>query len=328
MRCAVIARHGKDLHCLQIVKRPDLKATGEDIRVRVAAAAINRADLLQRRGLYPAPAGTVADIPGLEFVGRVDQLGEKVTDWRGGERVFGIVPGGAYAEQVLIHQRLAVQVPDALSDAEAAAVPEVFIAAHDALVSQGGMTSGDLVLIYAVAGGVGSAAVQLVSIWGARAVGVAGSEEKLRKVAEFASFHPINYKADSVKEAVEKTSGRHAVDLVLDTVGAAYWPANLELLGDGGRLVLLGLLSGRAAETSLQTILQRRLRIFGTILRSRPLEERVLASRAFAREVVPHFASGRLRPVVDTVFPFHRLLEATARMENRQNVGKIVLTFP
>ena len=166
MKCAVIEKHGKEIENLVIQEREDLVARGENIRVRVTATAINRADLLQRRGLYPAPPGAPQDVPGLEFVGYVDQIGEEVTEWKGAEPVFGIVAGGSYAEQVVTHQRLAVPVPEGMSDTDAAAIPEAFISAHDALVSQGGMKAGDLVLIHAVAGGVGSAALQLVHQWG------------------------------------------------------------------------------------------------------------------------------------------------------------------
>ncbi len=327
MKCAVISKWGKETGVLQIVERQDLSATGGDIRVRVAATAINRADLLQRRGLYPAPPGTVQDIPGLEFVGYVDQVGEAVTEWKGGERVFGIVPGGSYAEQVVTHERLVLPVPDGIADEEAAAVPEAFIAAHDALVTQGRMRSGDLVLIHAVAGGVGSAAVQLVRLWGARAVGTAGNDEKLARVATFAPFFPVNYRERGFQEAIEAEFGKGSVDLILDTVGASHWQGNLAVLRDRGRLILMGLLGGQSASTPLATILTKRLTITGTVLRSRPLEERILATRAFAREVLPHLRDGRLRPVVDSVFPFDRLHDATERVERGENVGKIVLSL-
>lgn len=327
MKCAVIKKFGRELSNLVIEEKDDLVAAGENIRVKVSATALNRADLLQRRGLYPPPAGAPQNIPGLEFVGYIDQIGEGVTDWKGGERVFGIVAGGAYAEQVITHQRLAVLVPDELSDTEAAAIPEAFITAHDALISQGGLKPGDLVLIHAVAGGVGSAAVQLVNIWGAGAIGTAGSSVKLAKLAEFAPFLAVNYKREDFKKVIEAEFGAFPVDLILDVVGASCWQKNIELLKSRGTLILLGLMGGTSAETQLSTILSRRLRIIGTVLRSRPLEEKISATRAFAHQVVPHFKNRRLRPVVDSVFPFDQLHEATDRMENRKNIGKIVLTF-
>jgi putative PIG3 family NAD(P)H quinone oxidoreductase len=327
MRCAVIESFGKELSRLVIQDRGDLKAEGENILVRVSATALNRADLLQRRGLYPAPAGAPQDVPGLEFVGYVEQIGGDVTEWKGGERVFGIVAGGAYAEQVITHQRLAVSVPDKLSDTEAAAVPEAFIVAHDGLVTLAGMRSGDLVLIHAVAGGVGTAAVQLAHLWGAHAIGTAGIQEKLTRVSELAPFFGVNYRDEDFQQSVEKEFGKNAVDLILDCVGAQYLKRNVAVLKDRGRLVLLGLLGGTSAETPLAAILFKRIRIMGTTSRSRPLEEKILATRAFAHEVLHHFEEGRLKPVIDSVFPFERLHEATDRMEKNQNVGKIVLTF-
>jgi putative PIG3 family NAD(P)H quinone oxidoreductase len=327
MRCAVIQKFGKALDNLLIMKRADLVAHGDNIRVRVSATALNRADLLQRRGLYPAPPGAPTDVPGLEFVGYVDQLGENVTAWKGGERVFGIVAGGSYAEQVVTHQRMVIPVPETLSDTEAAAIPEAFVAAHDALVTQGNMRSGDLVLIHAVAGGVGCAAVQLARVYGSQAIGTAGSEEKLARVAELAPFFPVNYRSEDFREKIEGTFGPSPLDLILDTVGAAYWIRNLEVLRARGRLVLLGTLGGIRAETPLATILSKRLHIKGTVLRSRPLEEKIAATQVFAKEVIPHFSESRLKPVIDSVYPLSQVREATERMEENRNIGKIVLTL-
>jgi NADPH2:quinone reductase len=310
-----------------MTEREELKARGEYIRVKVVATAINRADLLQRRGLYPAPEGAPQDIPGLEFVGHIDQLGEQVTEWKGGERVLGIVAGGSYAEQLVTHQRLVVLVPDELSDIEAAAIPEAFISAHDALVSQGSLKPGDCVLVHAVAGGVGSAAVQMVDLWGARAIGTAGSEAKLARVKEVASFFAINYTKENFQSRIEEAFGANTVDLILDTVGASHWQQNLAVLKYRGTIVLFGLMGGASAETPLGVVLFKRLRIIGTALRGRPLEEKILATRAFTHQVVPHVRAGRLRPVIDSVYTFHDLHQATARMENNENVGKIVVTF-
>ncbi len=327
MKCAVIKGFGSELDNLVIEDREAPVARGDWVRVRVAAFALNRADLLQRRGLYPAPRGAPQDIPGLEFVGHVDQIGETASVWKGGERVFGIVGGGAYAETVVTHERLLVSVPEELSDAEAAAVPEAFISAHDALVTQAGMKAGDLVLVHAVAGGVGSAAVQLVHLSGAQAIGTAGSAEKLARVAEFAPFYGINYRDESFQAWIEEAFGVNAVDVILDTVGAAHWQQNLAVLAYQGTLVLFGLLGGAAAETPLAVVLFKRLRIVGTSLRGRPLEEKIRATQAFDHQVVPHLKGKRLRPVLDSVFPFADLREATARMERNENAGKIVVTI-
>ena len=327
MKCAVIENFGKAISNLVIKERKDLLSSGENVRVRVTAAALNRADLLQRRGLYPAPPGVPQEVPGLEFLGVIDQLGEHVTTWKGGERVFGITAGGGYADQVVVHERQLVRVPGTMTDVEAAAIPEVFMVAHDALITHGHMKSGDLVLVHSIAGGLGTAAVQLVDLFGGRAIGTAGSKEKLNAVDKLAPYFPINYKEEDFQVRIEEAFGKNAVDLILDTVGAVYLKRNLELLKYRGRLALLGLLGGNQGEMPLANILFKRLHIIGCSMRSRPLEEKIAVTQAFAHEVLPHFESGRLKPVVDSVYPFEQLHAATERMEQNQNVGKIVLTF-
>jgi putative PIG3 family NAD(P)H quinone oxidoreductase len=327
MRCAVIKAFGREIANLALEDRDDLAATGEFVRVRVTATALNRADLLQRRGLYPAPPEAPQDVPGLEFVGYIDQVGEAVTEWKGGERVFGVVGGGSYAEQLVTHEQLVVPVPDVLADPEAAAVPEAFMVAHDALSSQAKMRRGEVVLIHSVAGGVGSAAVQLAQVAGCRAIGTAGSAEKLAAVARLARFTAVNYREEDFHDKIISIFGKNAVAVILDTVGAPYWKRNLDLLKVGGRLILLGMMGGAQAETPLAVVLAKRLRIMGSTLRQRPLEEKVVVTRSFASEVLPLLAEREVKPVVDSVFPFGRLHEATARMENNENIGKIVLSL-
>jgi len=327
MRCAVIKGFGKEIANLVFEDRDDLAATGEFVRVRVTATALNRADLLQRRGLYPAPPGAPQDIPGLEFVGCIDQVGEAVKEWKGGERVFGVVAGGSYAEQLITHEGLLVPVPNVLTDHEAAAVPEAFMVAHDALSSQAEMRPGEVVLIHSVAGGVGSAAVQLAHLAGCRAVGTAGSAEKLAAVARLAPFTAVDYREEDFHGKTISIFGKNAVAVILDTVGAPYWKRNLDLLRVQGRLIILGMMGGAQAETPLAVILAKRLRIIGSTLRQRTLDEKIAVTRRFAREVLPLLAGRKVKPVVDSVFPFGRLHEATTRMENNKNIGKIVLSL-
>jgi len=330
MRCAFVHIFGENIDNIVLGERPDLGAEGEDVRVRVAATALNRADLLQRRGLYPAPPGVpegLKDIPGLEFVGCIDQVGDRVTRWSGGERVFGIVPGGAYSSQIVTHQNLVIEVPDGLSDEEAAAIPEAFITAYDALVLQADIQAGEKVLIHAVASGVGTAAVQLAGVWEAEPIGTAGSRHKLGRVSELASFFSINYRETDFKEAIEYEYGKNAVDAILDVVGAAYWERNIAVLGIRGRLVLVGRLGGSEAVTPLGAVMSKRLRIMGTVMRSRSLDERIAVTRSFEGDVIPLLIGSRVRPVIDSVFPFGDLHRATERMENNENIGKIVLKF-
>lgn len=327
MRCAVIKKFGKEIENLVIEEREGLKAEGRNIKIRVGATALNRADLLQRRGLYPAPEDTVQDIPGLEYAGVVDEVGEEVTLWKGGEKVFGIVSGGAYAEEIVVHEKMAVKIPDALDLIESAAIPEAFITAHDAIRTQGGMNSDDIVLVHSAGGGVGSAALELVNLFSGKAIGTAGSDEKIDKIKKIADFFPVNYKNDDFKEVIETKFGKNSVSVILDTVGGSYWNRNLTLLKKKGTLVLVGVMGGVKAETNLSLILSKRLHIVGTVLRSRPLEEKIAATEVFACEVAPHFETGKLKPVIDSVFSFEKLYEATSRMEKNENIGKIVVTF-
>lgn len=324
MRCAVIHIFGENLENLVVEDRPDLEARGEDIRVRVTATALNRADLLQRRGLYPS----ITDIPGLEFVGHIDQVGDRVGRWRGGERVMGIVPGGSYADQVVTHEALVTLAPGNLSGEEAAAVPEAFITAFDALSLQAAVCRDEYVLIHAVASGVGTAAVQLAHIWGARVLGTAGSWRKLDEVAKLTSFFPINYRESDFKDVIESDIGENAVDVILDVVGASYWERNIALLASRGRLVLIGRLGGSEAVTNLGSLMSKRIRIMGSVLRPRSLEEKSKVIEAFVEQVVPLVEQGKVKPVIDSVYEFEDLHRATARMENNENIGKIVLRMP
>jgi len=189
------------------------------------------------------------------------------------------------------------------------------------------MKPGDLVLIHAVASGIGSAAVQLVNLWGAKAIGTAGSSDKLKKIEEFASFSPINYKRDNFKKIIEKEFGKNSIDLILDLIGASYWRENIALLKNQGLLILLGLMGGKIVDTDLSLILSKHLHIIGTVLRSRPIEEKISATQSFAHQVIPHLKNKKLKPVIDSVFPFDQLHKATFRMENNENVGKIILTI-
>lgn len=303
-------------------------------RVRVRAAGLNRADLLQRRGLYPAPDDAPADIPGLEIAGEVDALGCGTTDVRVGERVYGVVSGGGYAEHVVVHARTLAKIPTAagapLGFVEAAAIPEAFVTAYDAMVLQGGLEAGETVLVSAAGSGVGTAAIQIARAIGARAIGTARSKEKLARAARLGLSEAIAVEATPdgaprfAARAREVTDGR-GVDVVLELVGGAYVPESLDALADRGRLVLVGLLAGARAEIDLGTVLRRRLRVFGTVLRSRPIEEKIAAAQVLARNVSPLVADEKLVPVVDRVLPLARASEAHDLLASNATFGKIVL---
>lgn len=298
-----------------------------ELRVRVHASALNRADLLQRRGRYPAPAGLPAPIPGLEFAGEVDAIGTAVSGFTSGERVFGIVGGGAHAEYVLVPAVTAVRIPEVLSWTAAAAVPEAFMTAHDALRTQAALTAGERVLVLAVTSGVGIAAARIAAAIGARAFGTTRSASKLARAAALGlEGSAVVGSADQLAAAVRAWSP-DGVDVVLDLVGGGWTAAGVEVLASRGRLMLVGLMAGARADIDLRAVLSRRLRITGTVLRARSVEEKAAVARAFEREVLPWLASGEITPAVDDVLPLERIAEAHERMERNETFGKLVLVL-
>ncbi|MDT5267939.1 MAG: NADPH:quinone reductase [Acidobacteriota bacterium] len=308
------------------VERPSAHA--DRVRVRVRAAGLNRADLLQKRGRYPAPPGAPADIPGLEFAGEVEQLGEEARTWRVGARVFGITAGGAQAEYVVVPESHLAEIPDRLSFEEAAAVPEVFITAHDALFTQGSLRTGERVLIHAVGSGVGTAAAQLARAAGVGSVyGTARTAEKVERAREFGMDEGVVVSNDprAFAEAVRTWTKGEGVNVVLDLVGASYLDANVEALAARGRMLLVGTLGGVSASLDFRRVMGKRLRIIGTVLRARSHEEKAAAVRRFAAEVVPLFTRGLVRPVIDHTFNLQDVDAAYARLESNETFGKVVL---
>lgn len=325
MNAVVISRPGGP-EVLEMRERPVPEPGAGEIRVRVRASALNRADLLQRRGRYPAPPGAPADVPGLEYAGEVDAVGEGVGLWAVGNRVMGIIGGGAHAEYVVVHEREAVRVPHNLSWEEAAAVPEVFMTAFDAIFGPLDLTVGERLLIHAVGSGVGTAALQLARAAGAITLGTSRTAEKLRRATGLGLDVAIDAANGDWVAAVEEASdgGVHAV---LDLVGGAYLAGDLRVLTTGGRIVVVGTLAGAAAELDLGLLLGKRARLAGTVLRTRPLEEKIALAREFSKSVLPLLASGRVHPVIDTVYPFAQVVEAHRRLEANDSFGKLVLTW-
>lgn len=326
MKAVVISSPGGP-EVLQYRDVPDPVAGPEDLLVRVRATALNRADVLQRMGGYPQPGPKPEfEIPGLEFAGEVIRRGERVQGFGDGDRVMGLLAGGGYAEQVVIHHRLALKVPDNLSWEEAGATPEVYITAHDAL-RQCDLVAGESVLIHAAGSGVGVAAVQIAKVMGASFVaGTTGSAEKLAQSRELGLDLGINYREQDFAEEVLKATGGRGVDVVLDVIGADYWERNMRAMAPKGRMVIVGLMGGASTQANIGVLLQKRLQVRGTTLRARPLEEKGLATRAFEKSVMPHIASGRVKVVVDRVYPLAEAGEAQRQMEANVNFGKIVLS--
>ena len=326
MRAAVVTEPGGP-EVFKVVERDDPVPGADEVLVDVKASALNRADLAQRRGGYPAPAGIAPDIPGLEMAGVVIGVGERVTSVKEGQRVFGLIGGGGYATRVATHERMAMSIPEGMSYEEAASIPEVFFTAYDALFSHCELVMGESALIHAAGSGIGIAAIQLAVNAGAFTYATASSAEKLGKAAAIGLDVGINYKEEDFAEVIkERTSGR-GVDVVLDVIGAPYWERNLNSMAVRGRLVMVGSLGGSKLETDLWLLGPKRLRVHGTALRSRPIEEKIVLTQQIAVRVVPLFESGALKPVIDRVFPLEEVSEAHAYMEDNANFGKIVLSM-
>lgn len=303
------------------------KPSATQVLVHVRAAGLNRADLLQRRGHYPPPPGYSPNIPGLEFAGEVVETGEEVSGFEAGDRVFGITAGEAQAELLLIHASLLAKIPANLTFREAAAVPEAFITAHDAVFTQGELKRGEALLVHAVGSGVGLAAVQMAKAFGAKVIGTSRTAEKLERAREVGLDEAILTGENSEFASILRSKNGAGVDVVLDLVGAGYFRENLECLLPKGRLMLVGLTSGRKAEFDLSLALAKRLRITGTVLRGRSIEEKADATKRFEADVVPLLAAGTVVPSVDMVFPMDRVAEAHEYLESNRNFGKVVLEF-
>jgi putative PIG3 family NAD(P)H quinone oxidoreductase len=331
MRAVVITSHGgvEGIGVGEVPTPPT--PTADRVRVRVHAAGLNRADILQRRGYYPAPPGYPQNIPGLEFAGEVQAVGEAVHTWKIGDRVFGITAGGAQAEYVVVPASNLARVPAQLSWEEAGGMPEVFITAHDALFTRAGLQMGERVLVHAVASGVGTAAVQLAHAAGATVYGTSRSASKLERMRDLKlgldeSIAVLDAQARLV-EAVRQWTNGSGVDVIIDLVGGSYFAPSIEALTTRGRMICVGATAGAKSEIDLGLLMRKRAAIIGTMLRARSIDEKAEATRRFAAAVLPLVARGTIRPVIDRVYPVDQVREAHERMESNAGVGKIVLTF-
>ena len=324
MRAVVLRSHGgPDVLQFEDVASPIIGE--QDILVTVAATALNRADLLQRMGFYPNPFPSGPEIPGLEFAGTVAAIGEKVTAWSIGDRVMGITSGGAYAEQLSIHERQAMAVPSGMSLHDAAGIPEVFITAWDALVVQGGLTSGRWAMVHAGASGVGTAAIQICKAIGARIV-VTCSGGKVNACRALGADVVVDYGTQDFVAEVATATGGAGVDVILDVIGGDYVERNIASLAVKGHIIQVGVMAGKPVPFNIGLLLGKRASITGTVLRARPLEEKIAISQRFASEMLPLFSTGQLKPVIDSVYAFADIASAHEYMASNGNVGKIVIT--
>ena len=320
---------------LEIREVEDLsKPRATQVLINVKASALNRADILQRKGLYPAPKGFPERVLGLEFAGEVAEIGQSVKDFKVGERVFGITAGGAQAEFLLTEESHLAKIPENLSFTEAATIPEAFITALDAVFTQANLQAGETLLIHAVGSGVGLAALQLAKAKNVKVIGTSRTADKLQKCNGLGLDFGIITDTEAVKnnpkifaELIEHFTGGKGVDVILDLVGASYFAANLESLALKGRLILVGLVGGREAEFHLGMALAKRAKIVGTVLRSRSTEEKAEATRLFIKDVLPLLATGKVKPNLDKVFKVEDVKEAHEYLESNESFGKVVLEF-
>jgi putative PIG3 family NAD(P)H quinone oxidoreductase len=322
MRAVVLHSHGGP-EVLTISEVADPVPGPDEVLVDVTATAVNRADVLQRMGLYPDPRRSSPEIPGLEFAGVVAAVGPRVTMWRAGDRVMGIEAGGGYAERIATHERQLLAVPDGIDLVDAAAIPEVFLTAWDALVVQGGLTSGRWALVHAGASGVGTASIQIARAIGARIAVTcsAGKAEACRALGADLVFErsPHDWLADATAAVPQ------GFDVVLDVIGGDEATRNLTAVASRGTIVQVGLMGSGRADVNIGLLLAKRAHWIGTTLRARPIEEKVAVTRRFAAEMLPRFADGSLRPVIDRVVPLTEIADAHRHMEANANTGKIVV---
>jgi putative PIG3 family NAD(P)H quinone oxidoreductase len=327
MRAAVITRPGgPEVLEIREVDQPSIDANG--VLVRVRTSAINRADILQRMGGYPAPPGWPRDIPGMEYAGEVAEVGANVSEFRAGDRVYGIAGGGAQAEYIGVPASTVVRIPSTLSWTDAGAIPEAYITAHDALITQARLGPGQRVLIHAVGSGVGLAAVQVARAVGAVPFGTSRTPDKIDRALPYGLERGAVIRDPSELLSTAREWTPTGFDVVLDLVGGAYTPASIELLASRGRLMLVGLVAGATATLDLRRILSRRISVTGTVLRARSTAEKAEATAAFSQDLSRLFETGVLRAVVDRVFPLDALGDAHRRMESNASFGKVVIAVP
>ena len=322
---AICYREGGDASELYFCERPMPVPGPQEIRIWVYATALNRADILQRRGKYPPPPGA-SPILGLEVAGVVDAVGEQVRRWRRGDRVMALLDGGGYATYAIAHEGLAMPIPERLSFEEAAAIPEAFLTAYQALFWLAQFETNTYVLIHAGASGVGTAAIQLVTLHGGKPIVTAGSAEKIAFCKSLGAVAGFNYREGPFAPGVAKVTGNQGVRVVIDFVGAPYWEQNLQVLAPDGYIVLLATLGGAKIQTcDLRKLFQKWAHVAASTLRNRPLDYKVKLVHAFERDVLPFFEAGKLRPVIYRVVSWQEVSKAHQWMEHNQNIGKIVL---
>ncbi|AKT37050.1 NAD(P)H-quinone oxidoreductase [Chondromyces crocatus] len=324
MRAMVIrAPGGPEVLELREVAEPEVPHG--HVRIAVRYAGVNRADLLQRAGHYPPPPGVPPDVPGLEYAGVIDAVGPGASRFAPGARVYGLVGGGAYAEKIVVHEREVSPTPTDITDEQASAIPEAFVTAYDALVHRGRLSAGEQVLIHAAGSGVGTAAVQIAHAIGAFVIGTSRTQDKLQRATSLGLDVGIVPRDGRFADEVLHATGKGGVDVVLDLVGGGYVAENVRACASKARIILVGLTGGARTEIDLREVLRRRLEIIGTVLRSRPLEEKIEAAKQLTRPIGTWLAAKRIQPIIDRVFPLEEAAQAHKLLEENLPFGKVLL---
>lgn len=323
MRAVVITKHG-DPSVLNVVEVDKPQPNSNEVLVKVKATSLNRADLMQRMGFYPDPFPSANDIPGLEFAGTVESCGSSAKVWQPGDEIMGIVSGGAYAEYLVVPEMQAMAAPKNIGLENAAAIPEVFITAWDALVCQANLQTGGWALVHAGASGVGTAAIQICKAIGAKII-VTCSAGKRDACLALGADLAIDYKSEDYVALCLRATNNRGVDAVLDVIGGEYLNRNVAALAVKGTIVQVGLMGGGSTPFNIAALMPKRARLVGTVLRPRPLEEKVAVTQRFIAEMLPHFVSGKMRPVIDRRYQLAEIADAHRYMESNANTGKIVI---
>ncbi len=322
---AIVIRAPGGPEALVPERRPVPQPADGEVLVKVAAAGVNRPDVMQRQGLYPPPKG-VTDIPGLEIAGEVVALGVNAARWKPGDRVMALVVGGGYAEYCPAHESHCLPFPPSLSMNEAGAIPETFFTVWHNVFERGGLKSGETLLVHGGSSGIGTTAIQLAKQFGSRVIVTAGSEQKCAACRELGADLAINYKTEDFVAATKAATGGKGADVILDMVGGDYIERNYEAAAVEGRVVQIAFQGSPKATVDFRRIMLKRLHHTGSTLRSRSVADKGAIARAVEKNALPLVAAGKVRPVIDSTFPLTEAAAAHARMESSQHIGKIVLT--
>ena len=311
---------------LKAAMRPLPHPGAGEVLVRVAAAGVNRPDVMQRQGRYPPPAGA-SDLPGMEIAGEIVELGPEVSGLALGDQITSLLPGGGYAAYAIAAAPLCMHLPAGLSMVEAAAIPETYMTVWTNLFERGGCKSGDTVLIHGGTSGIGTTAIQLAAAWGARVFATAGSPQKARACEKLGAERGIDYRTEDFVAVIRAATGGYGIDITLDMVAGSYVQRNLDIAALEGRIVTISMLGGSRAEINMNTLLAKRLTLTGSTLRARTVAQKAAVADAMRRNVWPLLAAGRARPVIYKTFPLTQAGEAHRLMESSAHIGKIVLTL-